>query len=151
MRVRTAYSYRDDASVPAFDDARPLIVFDGVCVLCTFWARTVIRIDRRERFVFATAQSALGQALYRHYGLDMRRFETNLVIVEGRLHEKSRAVFAVMRALGPPWSALGLLRIVPRALLDPLYDLMARHRYALFGRRDACMVPSERLKARFLD
>ena len=62
-----AFSYRDDPAVPAFPDDRPLIVFDGVCVLCSASARFVLRHDEAGRFRLTAAQSSVGQALYRHH------------------------------------------------------------------------------------
>jgi predicted DCC family thiol-disulfide oxidoreductase YuxK len=82
------YSYRSDPSVPPFPDDRALLVFDGVCVLCSASARFILKRDHAWRFRFATAQSPLGQALFRHYGLDAQTFETNLLLVEGRAYAK---------------------------------------------------------------
>jgi predicted DCC family thiol-disulfide oxidoreductase YuxK len=45
---------------------------------------------------------------------------------------------------------LYLLIVVPRPLRDTVYNLIARHRYAWFGKRDACMVPTPELRTRFL-
>ncbi|NRQ13922.1 hypothetical protein BHMPCIPO_01142 [Ensifer sesbaniae] len=70
---RAAYSYRSDASVPAFADDKPVIVFDSECILCSGWVRFLLRHDRRAQYRYLTAQSPIGQALYRHYGLDASR------------------------------------------------------------------------------
>lgn len=128
---------------------RDLIVFDGVCVLCSGFFRLVLRADRRERFAFATAQSPLGQGLYAALGLPLDDFETNLVIVDGCIHQRLGAFAAVMGALGWPWRALAVAGWLPGPLGDRLYHGVARNRYALFGRRDVCMVPDARLRARF--
>lgn len=65
---RGAYSYRNDASVPAFADDKPVVVFDGECIFCSGWVRFLLRRDRWAQYRYLTAQSPLGQALYRHYG-----------------------------------------------------------------------------------
>lgn len=148
--ARALYSWRHDPAVPAFPDDRPLIVFDGVCVLCLGFARFVIRRDRQKLFRFATAQSSLGQGLYRHFGLNPVEFETNLVLAEGQLHGKLGAFIAVMRLLGWPWRALGVLAILPRPLADWVYDRIARNRYRLFGRTEDCMLPPPDWRDRFL-
>jgi len=75
-----AYSYRDDAGVPAFDDSRPLVVFDGACVLCSGFARHVLRQDAAGRFLLTATQMSLGAALMRHYGLDPDNPETNHLV-----------------------------------------------------------------------
>ena len=53
--------------------------------------------------------------------------------------------------LGPPWRLLGrLARMVPRALRDGVYDLVARVRYRVFGREpEACPVIPKQLRSRF--
>lgn len=139
-------SYRDDASVPPFDDTRPIVVFDGVCVLCSRSIRFILRHDRGQVFRFLTAQSALGQALYRHYGLPAENFDTVLVIDGGRLHTRLDAAAAVLRRLPMPWSLLSFVRGLP----DLLYDLVAKRRYRWFGRNDTCLMPSPELRSRFL-
>lgn len=149
--VAAPYSYRDDALVPKFDDERPIVVFDGVCVLCSGWMDFLVRRDRAaRRFRFVIAQSPLGQALYRHYRLDPVDFETNLVLVGGRLHTKLDAFAAVMRHLPWLWPALSVARFLPRPIADRLYDRLAKNRYRWFGRRDRCLMPTPELRARFL-
>jgi len=66
-----SYSYRNDPNVPAFDDSRTLFVFDGVCVLCLGGVSWIMRNDRKAVVNFVSAQSAIGEALYRHYGIVM--------------------------------------------------------------------------------
>ena len=67
--VADAYSYRNDPAVPSFPDDRPVVIFDGNCVLCSAFAQFILRTDRRRRFRLMAAQTPLGAALYEHYGL----------------------------------------------------------------------------------
>jgi predicted DCC family thiol-disulfide oxidoreductase YuxK len=144
------YSYRNDPRVPPFPDDKGLIVFDGVCVFCTGFAKFVLTRDKGFAFRLAAVQSPLGQALFRHYDLDTETYETNLVLVDGRPHVKLDTVIAVGRRIGGIWRALALLRLVPRPLADWLYDRVARNRYILFGRTDSCMIPPPEWRARFI-
>ena len=144
------YSYRADPAVPAFPDDKALLVFDGVCVLCSGFARFILKRDRGFAFRLTTAQSPLGQALYRHYGLDTQEFETNLVLADGCAYAKLDSVAAAGERLGGPWRALTLLRLLPRPLADWLYDRVARSRYALFGRSERCMIPPPEWRDRFI-
>ena len=96
------YSYRTDPQVPRFPDDKGLIVFDGVCVLCTGSAQFVLKRDAGYAFRLTTAQSPLGQALFRHYGLDTETFETNLVLIDGRAYAKLDSVAEVCRRLAVP-------------------------------------------------
>ena len=144
------FSYRDDPGVPAFPDDRPLIVFDGVCVLCSASARFVVRHDAAGRFRLAAAQSPVGQGLYRHFGLSPTDYDTFLLVEDGRAFLKSDAALRVAGRLGLPWSLARVLRIAPRGLRDAAYDVVARNRYRIFGRRDACFLPAADQAWRFL-
>lgn len=130
--------------------ARPIILFDGVCVLCTANAQFVLRHDGRGYFRLASVQSAAGRALCERFGVDPDNPDTMLVIEGERARRDSDAVLAIAEGLGWPWRAAGALRIVPRALRDALYRRIARNRYRLFGRREACWVPNPEQKERIL-
>jgi predicted DCC family thiol-disulfide oxidoreductase YuxK len=144
------YSYRSDPAVPPFADDKALVVFDGVCVLCSRFARFILKRDRDFAFRLTTAQSPLGQALFRHYGLDAQEFQTNLVLADGAVHAKLDTVAIVGERLGGPWRVLWLLRLLPRFLADWVYDRIARNRYALFGRTERCMIPLPEWRYRFV-
>jgi predicted DCC family thiol-disulfide oxidoreductase YuxK len=120
---------------------KPLIVFDGLCVLCSANARFVLTHDRRRHFRLTTAQGPVGEALYRQYGLANGDYETMLVLDRGRLLTESDGAIAIARGLGWPWRAAAAARIVPKPLRNRLYRLVARNRYRWFGRRGTCWVP----------
>lgn len=143
----------DDLSAPlrAALDGRDLIVFDGECVLCSGFFRTMLRLDRAERFSFATAQSELGTALFDALGLSTTDYETNLVIVDGVIYQRLDAFAAAMRAVDWPWRVLAAVRFIPEPLRSFLYHRIARNRYAIFGRYDTCIMPDPVLVSRFID
>jgi predicted DCC family thiol-disulfide oxidoreductase YuxK len=151
LAEKAPYSYRTDPSVPPFPDDGAVLVFDGVCVLCSATAKFILERDHARRFRFATAQSPLGQALFRHYGLDAETFETNLVLFEGRAHGKLDTVILAGQLLGGVWRALALLRVLPHPVGDWLYDRVVGNRYRLFGRTDACMMPPPERRERFIE
>ena len=144
------FSYRGDPAVPAFPDDRPIIVFDGVCVLCSAWVGFVLRHDTRGLFRLLAAQSPLGQALYVHYGLDPVDYETNLLLSGGRLFVKSEGSIRMAEGLGFPWRLAGVLRLIPLRLRDLLYEWVARNRLRWFGMRTTCYLPKPADRARFL-
>lgn len=150
MPLRPAYSYRSDPAVPDFADDHPILVFDGECIFCSGWVNFVLRHDRQGRYRFITAQSPLGQALYRHYGLDSRDYETNILIADGIAYLKSEGSLRLAAGLGFPWKLAGILRLIPKSIRDPLYEWIARNRYRIAGRRNTCFVPSPEQRARFL-
>ena len=126
-----------------------LILFDGVCVFCSRWVRFVIDRDPQARFTFAPIQSERGRALAERFSIDPEAPQTNAVIWNGRAWFKSDAALTVLGELagtGP----LANLKAVPRSVRDPVYDMIARHRYRLFGRTEACMIPSAADRARFV-
>jgi predicted DCC family thiol-disulfide oxidoreductase YuxK len=127
-----------------------LVVFDGACVLCSHFARFILHFDREKRFRFATTQSPLGEALFREHGLRTDAYETNLVLIDGRPNLKFDSFLAICAALGWPWRAACVLRVVPEPLRDWLYDRVANNRHALFGRKESCDVPSRELRERLL-
>ena len=150
MPLRPAYSYRSDPAVPDFADDHPILVFDGECIFCSGWVNFVLRHDRQGRYRFITAQSPLGQALYRHYGLDSRDYETNMLIADGIAYLKSEGSLRLAAGLGFPLKLAGILRLIPKSIRDPLYEWIARNRYRIAGRRNTCFVPSPEHRARFL-
>jgi predicted DCC family thiol-disulfide oxidoreductase YuxK len=142
-----------DAAGPA---AAPIILYDGVCGLCHRLNRFVLARDHAGRFRFAALQSELARDILSRHGRDPRDLDTlYLVLGHGRPDErlltKSDAALWILRALGGPWRAARILRLVPRGMRDLGYDLVARTRYRLFGRYDACPLPDPRHRARFLD
>ena len=131
------------------DEPDGLILFDGVCVFCSRWVRFVIDRDEDRRFRFVAIQSETGRALAVRYGIDADAPQTNAVILQGRIWFKSDAALAVLSEL-PSTRGLGALRGIPAGLRNPIYDLIAQNRYRIFGRTDACMVPSAEDRARFI-
>lgn len=134
---------------PAPDEADGLILFDGVCVFCSRWVRFVIDRDPERRFRFVAVQSEAGRALAARFGIDPQAPQTNAVVWGGDILFKSDAALTVLGALEST-RPLARLKAAPRWLRDPAYDLIARNRYAIFGRTDVCMVPSAEDRARFI-
>ncbi|MBB3455893.1 putative DCC family thiol-disulfide oxidoreductase YuxK [Rhizobium sp. BK313] len=151
MTDLASYSFKNDPDVPPHDHNKDLIVFDHECIFCSSFIRFVFAHDRSGRFLFTAAQSPLGQALYRHYGLDPTDFSTNLVILDGNLHTKMDAFATAMRCLGFPWSLFAVVNMMPRRLANAAYDLIAKNRYRIFGRYEICLVPSKELRARVIE
>jgi len=145
-----AYSYRDDPRVPDFKDDKPVIVFDGHCVLCSRFAGFIIRHDPAKKLRLLPAQSELGEALYAHYGLKPDDYDTNLLIANGRLRVKADGSMAIMSYLGWPWKMINIGRLLPRPVTDGLYGIIAGNRIKWFGRRKVCFMPPLDAAERFL-
>jgi len=149
--MHTAQAGDDEPVLTAIANGRPVILFDGVCNLCSGWVHFAIARDPAANLRFATIQTAHGQDFLRRRGLPTDRFETFYLIDGGRVFEKSTGFLRMLGYLRWPWPLLKAMRIVPRPLRDWLYDRIARNRYRLFGRRQTCLVPTAEIIDRFLD
>jgi len=131
----------------------PVVLFDGVCNLCNGSVQFVIKRDPHARFRFAALQSAAGAALVtRATGQPIDdSLESMLLVENDHLYDRSTALLRIVRKLRFPWPLFYGFVIVPRAVRDSVYDLIARRRYRWFGRREVCMVPTPELRARFME
>lgn len=136
--------------------ARHLLLYDGVCGLCNHWLQFVLRHDRRRLFNFAALQSATGRRIVTRCGANPAQLISVYVIAEyhtddPRVLTRSDAVLFVAAALGWPWQLLRVARLLPKSLRDSAYNLIARHRYQLFGRDDRCLLPRPEFRDRFVE
>lgn len=135
----------------AATEAGPVVVFDGVCRLCSRWVQFLLRHDRHGRIRFAPMQGNAGRALLQQHGLDPDDPLSFLWVEAGRGYRDSDAILRIVDGFGGGWRLLRVLRLVPRPLRDACYRLIARNRYRWFGRRDTCLLPDAAQAARFLD
>lgn len=135
----------------AAESTHPIILFDGVCNLCSRAVRIVLKRDRRREFRFAAMQSEAGRKLLAKAGLPEGGVDYLVLVEGGRSYTKSDAVIRIAARLTPLWRCWALVaRLVPRFLRDLKYDLIARCRYRIFGRSSACMLPPPDAADRFL-
>ena len=134
------------------DPSRPIIVFDGVCVLCNGWVRFLLRYDRKDTFRFAAMQAPAGRALLQENALDPDDPSSFLLLDEAGAWTDTVAIARVLRRLGLPWAIAGAgLQCVPRRLRDATYRHVARHRYRWFGRKARCVLPPWDARERFIE
>ncbi|MGI9542775.1 MAG: thiol-disulfide oxidoreductase DCC family protein [Cyclobacteriaceae bacterium] len=131
-------------------DQSAIVLFDGVCNLCNGAVNFVIDRDPKKKFVFASLQSFAAQELLKQFHLPLSDFKSIVLIKQGVVFDKSNAVLEITRELGSGWPILYAFKIIPKFLRDGLYELIAKHRYKLFGKRDQCRVPTQDLLSRFL-
>jgi predicted DCC family thiol-disulfide oxidoreductase YuxK len=127
-----------------------ILLFDGVCNLCNSIVQFTIKRDPKEKFKFASLQSESGQALLKKFGLPTDDFDSFVFIKGDKYFLKSSAGLHVLKELGGVWKLFYVFIIFPRPLRDFVYNIIAKTRYKIFGKRDTCMVPTSRLKQRFL-
>jgi predicted DCC family thiol-disulfide oxidoreductase YuxK len=127
-----------------------VILYDGVCVFCSRWIRFVAIRDTEQRFRFTAIQSVYGTRLAQAVGIDPDDPDTNAVIHGGVAHFKSDAALTVLSNL-PGWGWVRVLRVVPKPLRDAIYNLVARNRYQIFGKYEACFVPDAGFRERVME
>ena len=127
-----------------------VILYDGVCVFCSRWIRFIAVRDRDKRFRFTAIQSDYGTRLAQAFGIDPDDPDTNAVIHGGVAHFKSDAALTVLSNL-PGWKWVGVLRAFPEPLCDAIYNLVARNRYRIFGKYEACFVPDAEFRERVME
>lgn len=131
-------------------DHPPIVLYDGLCGFCDAGVQRILRRDRAGVLRFASLQSEAGGALLERFGVpnDM----STMVLIEGnRAYLSSRAGLRTLRHLGWPWRAVSWVRVLPAWLTDPFYRLVARNRYRIRGRLEACRVPEPGVRERFLE
>src|SRR5262245_33122260 len=133
-----------------------LVLYDGVCALCNRLVQFLLKHDGKAIFNFASLQINTAKALVNRFGNSADGLTTFYVVANYRAEHavmlnKSAAVVFVARALGWPWRIAVLARVVPKAILDRFYDLVARTRYRAFGRLETCALPRPELRRRFID
>ena len=138
---------------------RLLVVFDGHCGFCNGWVRWLTRRDRRDRLRFAASQSAIGEALLAPHPdlLEPGGTPGTVLVFRNPLEAGEQpltrlaATLAVLGELPHPWPTVAAaLGWIPDSLSDPVYRLVARWRYRIWGRLESCPLPTAEERARFL-
>lgn len=127
-----------------------ILLFDGVCNLCNGLVRFIIKRDKTGIFKFASLQSETGRQILGQFGLAKGTLNTFVLIEENHFFIKSTAILKTLRRLGGFWKSFYVFIWIPRFLRDFMYDLIAKSRYKIFGKKDECMIPTPELMSRFL-
>jgi predicted DCC family thiol-disulfide oxidoreductase YuxK len=131
----------------------PIILFDGVCNLCNGFVKMLIKADKKAVLKFLPLQSPLAEKLIARTSLDpaaAKELNTVVLIFGHKGFVKSTAILEILRQLGFPWRLLSVAGILPERFLNVIYDFVARKRYAWFGKKNTCMVPSADIMQRFI-
>jgi predicted DCC family thiol-disulfide oxidoreductase YuxK len=132
-------------------DEGAIILFDGVCNLCSGFVQFVVPRDPEGKYRFASLQSEVGRELLAEHDLPTDELESIVLIEDGESHVKSAAVIRIASDLGGRYRLLSPFRYVPAALRDRVYDFVADNRYRWFGKKDQCLMPSGDVESRFIE
>jgi predicted DCC family thiol-disulfide oxidoreductase YuxK len=126
------------------------VLFDGVCNFCNGSVNFIIERDSAGYFKFAPLQSEIADELSTKHDIDRSETDSIILVEDGKAYTHSTAALRIARKLDGIWKLGYAFVIVPRPIRDAAYKLFAKYRYRLFGRQDACMVPTPGVRARFL-
>ncbi len=141
----------------ASNAANPIILYDGVCGLCNRFNQFVLKRDLGDRFGFASLQSDFAAKVLHRHGINPRDLDTVYLVLDyaqpgERLLARSDAALSVLQEIAGLWRVVAaVLSLMPKWLLDWGYNLIARHRYRIFGKFETCPLPDEKSRRKFLD
>jgi predicted DCC family thiol-disulfide oxidoreductase YuxK len=128
----------------------PIILFDGVCNFCNRTINIILKYDDQAYFQFAASQSSAAMGIMQAFNLDEKAISSVILIDNEKVYTKTDAVIQIANHLkGWPRLFMGL-KYVPKFLRDFGYDLVAKNRYTLFGKRETCRIPDASIRHRFL-
>ncbi|MFD2562121.1 thiol-disulfide oxidoreductase DCC family protein [Aquimarina rubra] len=133
-------------------EGKKVILFDGVCNLCNGAVNFIIKRDKNDVFRYASLQSEIGRQLAEERGIDISKLDTILLIEPSMAYyHKSTAALHIAKQLSGGYPLLSVFLILPKFLRDCVYDIISKNRYKWFGKKESCMIPTQELKALFID
>ncbi|MEJ6792208.1 MAG: DCC1-like thiol-disulfide oxidoreductase family protein [Lacinutrix sp.] len=131
---------------------KKLILFDGLCNLCSSSVQYAITHDKNNVFMFAALQSDVGKKIIKHFKIDPLKTDSILLYSPKKesLKIKSTAALHVAKSLGFPRNLLFIFLIVPAFIRNWVYDFIAKNRYKWYGKKESCWIPTPELKAKFI-
>jgi predicted DCC family thiol-disulfide oxidoreductase YuxK len=131
--------------------AHKILLFDGVCNLCSGSVLFVIKRDAKKEIRYAAIQSKQGKMLLQQYHIEEAYLGSLIFIENGKPYFKSTGALRLCKYLKGLWPLVHLFIIVPPFIRNAVYDFVAKNRYQWFGKKETCMVPTVELKSLFLD
>ena len=131
---------------------KKIILFDGVCNLCDSSVQYIIKHDKKDVFRFVSLQSELGQKILNHIGINPKHIDSIVLYEPGiSYYYKSTAALEIAKGLSGIFTLATVFKILPAGIRDFIYDYVAKHRYKWYGQKEACMIPTPKLKSKFLE
>lgn len=138
---------------PKIPKGKKLILFDGVCNLCNSSVNKIIKLDKKNHFLFASLQSEIGNEIIEYLNIDTQKIDSIILYTPGISYEvKSTAVLKITSDFGRIWKFFSyIFLLIPTGIRDFIYNIISKNRYKWFGKKESCMIPTPELKAKFLD
>ncbi|MBX0332616.1 DCC1-like thiol-disulfide oxidoreductase family protein [Pontibacter sp. HSC-14F20] len=128
----------------------PIVFYDGTCGFCQASIQIALKYNKRQNLHFAALQSGLVEQLVPQQLIPDPLPDSILFLENGQLFTESEAALRIARHLNFPWSELYYFRFIPLSFRNFVYRFIAKHRYRIAGRNEACMLPSPEERARFV-
>ncbi len=122
-----------------------VILFDGICNLCSGSVQFVIRKDKHQFFRYASLQSQFGLTVLQHFFLTNQNLQSVVLLEKEKIYTKSTAALRIAKQLIFPWNLLYICIIIPAFIRNGLYNLIAPNRYHWFGKKDTCYLPQKEI------
>jgi len=130
---------------------KQIILFDGVCNFCNYSVNFIIEHDEKGIFRFASLQSDFAKSYLNKFGYSTKNFDTFILIERDEHFIESTAALKIAKQLKGWVKLFSIFIIIPSCLRDPIYNIIAKNRYKIFGRKETCRIPAPEEKAKFLE
>lgn len=130
---------------------KKIIFFDGVCNMCNHFVRWIITLDKKREILFSPLQGETAKKILKDFPEKITNTNSVIFYNNQKTHIKSRAIIEIIYELGSAFRIIIILKLIPTFILDSMYNLIAKNRYAWFGKRKKCLVPDKINVSRFLD
>jgi predicted DCC family thiol-disulfide oxidoreductase YuxK len=128
----------------------PIVFFDGECNLCNTSVNFILDFESDDQFYFCSLNSKIANQILKENFLLVEIPDSIVLLYQNKVYFKSDAVLQISKFLKPPFSFINLFGFIPTTVRDFFYDLIAKYRYKVFGRKDFCRVNSPSLNKKFL-
>ena len=132
-------------------EEKKIVLFDGVCNLCSSSVQFILKHDKKNQFLFGSLQGKAGQEYLKKFNLPVDALNSFMLVEDDKLYTCSSGALRMLRHLGNGWQLLYAFTIVPKFMRDGVYNIIAKNRYKWFGKKEECWIPTQELKAKFLD
>ena len=133
------------------DERGPVLLFDGVCNLCSGSVQFVLKRNSKGNIRFASLQSEFAKEVLSNSNLPSNYLDSLVLLENGKTYVKSDAAIRLAKHLDGIWKAGNAFMVIPRFIRNAIYDLIAKYRYSWFGKKEVCWLPQPEWKDRFLD
>ncbi len=129
---------------------KSIILFDGLCNLCSWSVQFVLKRDSKDYFRFTSLQSEIAEHLSDEFNIP-KGFYKSLVLIENkRVYFLSDAALKIARKLRGLWPILYVFILIPKPVRDYIYNIIVINRFKWFGKKELCFVPERNYSEKFL-